>query len=165
MASIVQDGVVKNPFIDLLQLRRNAATIFEMVENFFENKSFYIKNTTFSMMDECSTMPGNHSGVKRFFQDATPHFTYIHCRNHHLALCFTQLILQYNDFKNFDALLLNLLKAAVTVWSSHGKAAQRILDRYEVLVAALDVIYIRKMEPAVCDVKLVTPTPIATLSC
>ena len=96
-------------------------------------------------------MSGNHNGSnKRFFQDDTLHFTYIHCRNYCLALCFTHLILQYGGFKNFDALLKNssvkqaifeevqnaycltcmkLIKVAVTRWLSHDKAAQRVQDR------------------------------------
>ena len=60
---------------------------------------------------------------------------------------------------------MKLIKAAVTRWLNHGKAAQRVLDCYEVLVAALDAIYMRKMEPVVCGVRndLVNPTTIATL--
>ena len=94
MARIVQDGVVENFFLDLLQLRYCvAATLFKTVENFPENESINIKNTCFSGMDGCSTMSGNHNWVKRFFKDATPHFTYIGCRNHCLALCFNTAIL------------------------------------------------------------------------
>ena len=194
MARIVKDGVISNRFLDLLQLRRgDAKTIFRTVEDFLKKESIDIKNTRFSGMDGCSTMAGDHNGVKRFFHDATPHFTYIHCRNHRLALCFAHLIPQYEEFKNFDALLLNLyllmknssvkqamfeevqsaygltslklIKAAVTRWLSHGKAAQRVLDRYEALVAALDAIYLRKNEPAVRGVRddLVKPNTIATI--
>ena len=34
-----------------------------------------------------------------------------------------------------------VIKAAVTCWLSHGKAAQRVLDRYKSLVTLLDAIY------------------------
>ena len=44
---------------------------------------------------------------------------------------------------------LKLVKAVVTRWLSHGKAVERVLDRYETLVAALEEIYLRKKEPAV----------------
>ena len=60
---------------------------------------------------------------------------------------------------------LKLIKAAVTCWLSHGQAFQRVLDRYEALVAALNAIYLRKQEPAVrglCD-NLIKPITIATL--
>ena len=128
-------------------------------------------------MDGCSTMSGEHNGVRSLFERSTNHFTYIHYQNHLLALCFAHLIPQFEDFKKFNGLLLNiylllknssmkqaifdevqkayeltslkLIKAAVTRWLSHGKAAQRVLDRFETLVAALDEIYLRKSEPAV----------------
>lgn len=60
---------------------------------------------------------------------------------------------------------LKLIKAAVTCWLSHGKAAKRVLDCYETLVASLDSIYIRKHEPAVLGLrdKLIQPKMIAVL--
>ena len=144
-------------------------------------------------MDGCSTMSGEHNGVRSLFERSTNHFTYIHCRNHCLALCFAHLIPQFEDFKKFDGLLLNLylllknrsvkqaifdevqkayeltslklIKAAVMRWLSHGKAAQRVLDRFKTLVAALDEIYLRKSEPAVRGLRddLVKPKTIVTL--
>ena len=54
------------------------------------------------------TMSGEHNGVRSLFERSTNHFTYIHCRNHRLALCFAHLIPQFEDFKKFDGLLLNL---------------------------------------------------------
>ena len=68
MARIVKDQVVKNLFLDLLQLRRcDAVTIFNTVEKFLENESINIKNTSFSGMNACSRMPCDHSVVKWFF--------------------------------------------------------------------------------------------------
>ena len=121
-------------------------------------------------MDGCSTMAGEYNGVKLHLEKATSHFHYIHCRNHRLALCFAHLIPRYSDFQKFDSLLLNLfqllknssvkqsifnevqnayglkslklIKAAVTRLLSHGKAAERVLDRFESLVAALDEMYL-----------------------
>ena len=60
---------------------------------------------------------------------------------------------------------LKLIKAAVTSWLSHGQAGQRVLDRYEALVAALDAIYLRKRESAVRGLRddLIKPIAIATL--
>ena len=60
---------------------------------------------------------------------------------------------------------LKLVKAGVTLWLSHGKAAERVLDRYESLIAALDAIYDRKYEPAVRGVRdeLVREKNIVTL--
>ena len=136
-----------------------------------------IKRTRFAGMDGCSTMAGEHAGLKQLLAAATYHFVYIHCQNHRLALCFAHLIPKFPDFENFDSLLLNLyllmknssvkqsifeeiqqayelpslklIKAAVTRWLSHGQAGKRVLNRYETLVASLDQIYVRKHEPAV----------------
>ena len=144
-------------------------------------------------MDDCTVMAGEHNGLKSRIGKVVPHFIYLHCRNHHLALCFTHLIPQFKQFENFDGLLLNLylllknsnlkqsifeevqqaynlssfklIKAAFTRWLSHGQDGQRVLDRYETLVAALDAIYLRKREPAVrglCD-DLIKTITIATL--
>ena len=121
-------------------------------------------------------MSGEHNSVKAHFQNSTAHFNYIHCRNHCLALCFTHLISQSDEFKNIHSLLLNLylllknsslkqsifktvqsaygldflkfIKPAVTRWLNHGTAAQRVLDRFDLLVAFLDVMYLQKYEPA-----------------
>ena len=44
---------------------------------------------------------------------------------------------------------LKLIKAVVTRWLSHGKAANRCPDRYEPLLVSLDEIYEKKKEPSV----------------
>ena len=172
---------------------RDAETIFQTVDTFLGKESIDIKNTHFSGMDGCSTMTSDHKGIKRHFENSTPRFTYVHCKNHRLALCFAHLVPQYEVFEKFDSLLLNLfllmknssvkqaifkevqsayglillklIKAAVTKRLSHGKAVQRVLDRYEALVAALDAIYIREKEPVVLGVRdeLIKPNTIATM--
>ena len=106
-------------------------------------------------------MSGEHNGMKMHFQNSTAHFNCIHC--------FVHQISQFDKFKNFDSLLLNLhhllknfkiqsaygldslkfIKAAATCWLSHGTTAQKVLDRFEPLVASLDAMYLCKYEPAV----------------
>jgi len=190
----VKNGTVLNHFLELLQLRRgDAMTIFTTVEAFLRKEEIYITRTRFAGMDGCTTMSGEHNGVQKLFSDTTPHFNYIHCRHHRLALCFAHLVPQFQEFSKFDGLLLNLylllkhsgvkqaifeelqnaydlptlklIKAAVTRWLSHGKACARVLLRFESLVAALDAIYLRKKEPAVRGLRdeLVKPKMIATL--
>lgn len=44
---------------------------------------------------------------------------------------------------------LKLIKAVVTHWLSHGKAANRCPDRYEPLLVSLDKTYEKKKEPSV----------------
>lgn len=65
----------------------------------------------------------------------------------------------------YELRALKLIKAVVTRWLSHGKAVQRVLDRYEALVASLDAIYLRKQEPAVRGLRdeLIQPKVIATM--
>lgn len=120
-------------------------------------------------------------GVKVYFDKSTSLFTFIHCRNHRLALCFAHLIQKFNEFKSFDSLLLNLylllknssvkqsiseevqaayglqslklVKAAATHWVGHSKAAEWVLGRYESLISALDAIYTRKYELAIRGVR------------
>ena len=46
-------------------------------------------------------MSGEHKGVKAYFEKNTPDFTYIHCRNHGLVLCFAHLLPLYEDFAQF----------------------------------------------------------------
>ena len=171
--------------------RCDADIIYTAVSDFLKEENIDIMHNRFSGMDGCSTMSGEHNSVKAYFEKNTPHFVYIHCRNHRLALCFAHLIPLYENFAQFDGLLLNLylllknsnvrqsifqevqsayqlqglklIKAAVTRGLSHGNAAKRVLDRYETLVATLDAIYMRKSEPAVRGLRdaLVKPKSIA----
>ena len=125
-------------------------------------------------------MMGVHNGVQAHFKKGCSHHSSIHCRNHRLALCFSHLTPWHKPFENFDGLLLNLylllknssvktlifneiqqsynqpslklIKAATTRRLSHGRAAERILDRYQALVEALETVYGRKQEPAVSGV-------------
>ena len=149
--------------------RVTAATTRRCPYNFWNNHWFFrdvdLKRTRFAGMDDCTVMAGEHNGLKSRIGKVVPHFIYLHCRNHHLALCFTHLIPQFKQFENFDGLLLNLylllknsnvkqsifeeiqqaynlssfklIKAAFTRWLSHGQAGQWVLDQYETLVAPL----------------------------
>ena len=177
IARVVGSGEIQNLFLSLLELRRcDAESLFKTVEAFIITENLEKTNVRFLGMDGCSTMAGYH-GVRSYFEQCSLHLVYIHCRNHRLALCFTNLILKYHDFVKFDSLLLNsylllknstvksnifkevqkvfglkslkLIKAVTALWLSHGKAVERVLDRYEALVASLDAIYLGKKEPAV----------------
>ena len=178
IARVVENGETKNHFLSLLELRRGyAESIFKTVEAFMDKENLHMKKVQFSGIDGCSTMAGIYNGVWAYFEKVCGFLMYIHCRNHQLALCFTHLVPKYEDFVKFDSLLLNLflllknsdmksnifeevqnayglkmlklIKAVVTHWLSHGRAAERVLERYEPLIAALEEIYLRKKEPAV----------------
>jgi hypothetical protein len=195
IARIVDEkGVVQNHFLTLIQLKRcDAVTIFTAVNDYLKKKEIDITRICFSGMDGCSTMLGEHKGVSQHFKRNCSHHSSIHCRNHRLALCFSHLIPWYKPFENFDGLLLNLflllkhstvkasifdevqrsynleslklIKAATTRWLSHGKASQRVLDRFEPLIDALIAIHERKKEPAVKGLleDLTEPETVATL--
>eukprot|EP00111_Clytia_hemisphaerica_P019691 TCONS_00058113-protein len=191
---IVKGGEIQNHFLDLLQLKRgDARSIFDSIVEYCQKNEINLDHARFGGMDGCTVMSGEHNGLKALLGNITPHFIYIHCRNHRLALCFAHLIPEFKEFENFDGLLLNLylllkkstvkqsifdevqkaynltslklIKAAVTRWLSHGQAGQRVLDLYEALIAALDEIFLRKHEPAVRGLRddLIKPTTIATL--
>ena len=109
IARALENGEVVNNFLDLLHLRCGDATmIFKPIVNLLIREEINISTFIFAGMDGYTTMAGEHSGVKALFTDVTPHFVYVHCRNHHLAPCFAHLIPQFSDFKEFDGLLFNL---------------------------------------------------------
>ena len=96
-------------FLDLMQLQRcDTETIFKSFETNLLDRGVEIQWIKFTGMDGCSAMSGEQNGMKAHFQNFITHFNYIHCRNYHLAWCFTHLIPQFDEFKNFDSLLLNL---------------------------------------------------------
>ena len=60
-------GTIENHFLELLNLPRcDAESIFRKVESFLEEHELDITNIRFAGMDGCSTMAGEHNGVKAF---------------------------------------------------------------------------------------------------
>ena len=66
MAKIVREGVVKNLFLDLLQLRRFDTATSWKTKLLTKNACFFGNGWIFSNIRY-------HNGVKQFFQDATLH--------------------------------------------------------------------------------------------
>ena len=151
IAHTVKNGKTEKLFLDLLQLHRgDSETIFKTIFECLEKNKTELAHSQFAGMVRCSTMSSEHNGSKQNLAQATSHFTYIHCRNHHLALCFAHLIPQFPDFENFDSLLLylylllknssikqsifvevltaynlptlKLIKTAITHWLSHASS-------------------------------------------
>ena len=110
IVQILQNSMIESHILDLVHLRRcDAKTIFSEVETYFiRDNDLDLKKIKFANMDGCSTMAGEHNTVKVYFEKSTSQLTFIHCRNHHLTLCFAHLIPKFNEFKGFDSLLLNL---------------------------------------------------------
>lgn len=67
-ARIVKNGKVVNHFLDLLHLSRcDAQSISTKVFEFLQDEELDIKKTRFAGMDGCSTMSGEHNGVRALF--------------------------------------------------------------------------------------------------
>ena len=62
---------------------------------------------TFTRMEGCSAMSGDHNGVMKYFEESCSYNLYHHNRNQQVA-SFCHLIPKYNKFKQHDGLLLNL---------------------------------------------------------
>ena len=61
----LKDAQVENHFLELLTLARcDAETIFNRVEMFLKEKGIDITRIRFGGMDGCSTMSGEHNGVR-----------------------------------------------------------------------------------------------------
>ena len=109
-------------------------------------------NTSSSYLDGTNTMSGERTGLQRRILNVSSFSIYINCRCHCLALCFKHLFDQFpwlesigrlllGLWRGFDYLrknchilksiqnayglkVLNLVKAAVTRWLSHGAACK-----------------------------------------
>jgi len=98
------------------------------------------------------------TGVQRRFRHHVPHSKYINCRSHRLALCIKHLIKDFPIIEEVDGLMLliyklfdnspqkftifkdvqasyavkklSMVRASSTCWLSHGRARERIIERY-----------------------------------
>ena len=124
--------------------------------------------TRFVCFDGTNAMNGEKNGVQRRCPNCAPYSIYVNCHCHRLALCFKHLMAQFPWLQTIDTLLLSLwktfhysslnrhifttlqeaygskalqlLKAVVTHWLSHGAACRRCRERYIELVESLDQI-------------------------
>ena len=112
-------------------------------------------------------MSGETSGLQKQLSNAAPHWMYLNCRCHQLALYFKHLIEVFPKLSIIDTLLLGLfwkmfhysaknrsilrelqtaygmkalftVKAVVMRWLSHGVACKRCIERYVLTIEALD---------------------------
>ena len=120
-------------------------------------------------------MSGVYNGLQRRLRNHAPHAIYINCRCYRLALCFKHLFEEFPWLQSIDSLLLglwktfhfscknrfilreiqkaygmkslNVIKAAVTRWLSHGAACKRCRERYGMILGSLDDIITRNPRP------------------
>ena len=163
-------------FISLVEVSStNSEIVMTAVADTLKDRDIDIKKTRFSCLDGTNSMSGIHNGVQRRIRNHAPHAIYVNCRCHRLALCFKHLMDDYPWLQSVDALLLglwktfhfssknryilreiqkaygmkslNVIKAAVTRWLSHGAACKRCRERYKLIVEALDDIITRAPKP------------------
>ena len=120
-------------------------------------------------------MYGERTGFIRRICHVAPFSIYNNCRCHRLVLCFKYLFDQFPWLESIDRLLLglwkgfyysqknchilkpiqeayglkvlNLVRAAVTGWLSHGAACKRCRERYHLIIEALDDIITTSSNP------------------
>ena len=116
-----------------------------------------------------------HTGLQGRIRHFPSFSIYVNCRSRRLALCFRDLFEFFLWLESLDKLLLglwkvfcysgknrsilkelqeayglkalNLVKAAVTRWLSHGAACPRCRERYVIIIEALDDIISKKGNP------------------
>lgn len=163
-------------FISLVEVSSTQSEIvMNAVVTVMKDRDIDIKKTRFSCLDGTNSMSGEHNGLQRRIRNYAPHAIYVNCRCHRLALCFKHLMDDFPWLKTIDALLLglwktfhfssknryilreiqeayglkalNVIKAAVTRWLSHGAACKRCRERYGMIISALDDIVTRNPKP------------------
>ena len=140
--------------------------LMNTIEKLLRERSIDIKKTKFCCLDGTNSMSGEQSGLQRRIRNHAPHAIYINCRCHRLALCFKHVMSEFKWLQKIDGLLLGLwktfhysgvnrvilkelqeaygmkplqlVKAVVTRWLSHGAACQRCRERYVPIIEALD---------------------------
>ena len=160
-------------FVSLVEVSSTASDIvMEGVVNTLKARDIDIKKVRFSSLDGTNSMSGFHNGLQRRLRNHAPHAIYINCRCHRLALGFVGFM------ENLDLLLglwktfhfssknrfflhetqkaygmksLNVIKAAVRRWLSHGAACKRCRGRYGMILGSLDDIITRNPRPELID--------------
>ena len=150
-------------FVSLVEVSSTASDIvMKGVVNILKARNIDTKKVRFSCLDGTNSMSGIHNGLRRQLRNQAPHEIYINCRCHRLALCFKHLFEELPWLQSIDSLLLglwkiflfgskncfilreiqkayvmkslNVIKAAVTRWLSHGAACKRCRERYGMIL-------------------------------
>ena len=163
-------------FVSLVTVSSTKSEVLmDKMKEILKDREVDIVNTRFVCFDGTNSMSGVHHGVQRRYRNDAPFSIYINCRCHRLALCFKHLIGDFPWLQKIDKILLglwkafhysalnrhilkslqeaygmkalNLVKAAVTRWLSHGAACRRCRERYTEIVEALDDILVKNNNP------------------
>ena len=140
--------------------------LLEKITIVLKGRNIDIKDTSFCCLDGTNSVSGETSGLQRRLCNAAPHSMYVNCRCNWFALWFKHLIKVFPWLSTIDTLLLGLwkmfhysaknrsilrelqaaygmkaiftVKVIVTWWLSHGAACKRCIERYVVIIEALD---------------------------
>lgn len=163
-------------FISLVEVSSTKSEIvMDTLEKVLRERDVDITKTRFCCLDGTNSMSGQHSGLQKRIRNHAPHAIYINCRCHRLALCFKHLMNDFPWLQTIDCLLLglwktfhfssknryilreiqkaygmkalNIIKASVTRWLSHGAACKRCRERYTSILGALDDVISKNPKP------------------
>ena len=140
--------------------------LLDKITTVLKVRNIDIKDTRFCYFGSTNLMLGETSVLQRRLRNAVTHSIHANCRCHRLALCFRHLIKVFPWLSTIYTLLLGLckmfhysaknrsilrelqtaygmkalftVKAIVTRWLSHGAACKRYIERYVVIIEALD---------------------------
>ena len=148
-----EDKEVTLEFVFIVSIAlTKSEVLMDKVQEILVNNNIDISHTRFSCLDGTNTMSSERTGLQRMIHNAAPFSIYIKCRCHRLALYFKHLFDHVLWLESIDRLLLglwkgfyytgkthhilksiqkayglkvlNLVKAAVTRWLSHGAACK-----------------------------------------
>ena len=140
--------------------------LMDKLEEILWYNNIDIFNIRFPCLEGTNTMSGERTGLQRRIRNVAPFSIYINYRCPRLTLCFTHLFDEFPWHQSIEMLLfglwkgfyysgknchilkfikeayglktLNLVKAAVNVWFSHGAACKRCRGSYRIIIEVLD---------------------------
>ena len=176
-----------------LSTLKKAIDLHVTIMELLNSKGINNSQIRFTGLDGTNAMSGEHKGLQRLIRHDSPHSLYLNCRNHCLEIYLVQLLKYYPKLGELDGLLISLwktfkfssikqaifdnaqiehdlkpmkiIKAAMTLWLTHGESGARIILRFEPLIDALDVIYFEKNDAEAKRIRdlLLDPDLVCTL--
>ena len=154
--------------MSLVDVSLTKSDLLDKITTVLKGWNIDIKDMQFCF-DCNNSMSGETLGLQRWLCSVTPYLVYSNCRCHQLTLCFKHLIKVFPWLSMIDTLLLGLwktfhysaknrsilrelqtaygmkalftIKAVVTRWLSHGTACKKCIERYVVIIEALDNVF------------------------
>jgi hypothetical protein len=156
---------------DQAQTHFGAKALYSAMKKLLNEADIKQELVKFICFDGTNTMSGERGGVQALWRKDFPATIYINCRNHRLALVFVHLKKKFPLISQFDQLLLDIylaidyskvaklmfkhiqaivgenplqiVKACLTRWLTHFRAADRVLEKYDNLLDVFDSCYLK----------------------